>query len=180
VKQSPWPWKWRDAEHEHVTEMNMRFTENNMVADGGTNGPFDPVMQPFVDFWSDYAKQADNVTRVFLDGVDDSIDFKAWQRRWLDSVSRSMDAFMRSPAFLQAMKHTMDGINQTKMRIDDVATEVARTANIPMASDISGLFERLHSVEEVILHKLENIEGRLQTIEGKVGIEEGPPEGQQA
>jgi hypothetical protein len=150
-----------------------------MVADSGTNGTFDPVMQPFVDFWSDYAKQADNVTRVFLDGIDDSIDLKAWQRRWLDSVSQSMDAFMRSPAFLQAMKHTMDGVNQTKMRIDDVATEVARTANIPMASDISGLFERLHSVEEVILYKLENIEGRLHAIESKIGTEERPADAKQ-
>src|SRR5687768_2973116 len=122
-----------------------------MAADSETNGTFDPVMQPFVNFWSDYYKQANDVTRVFLDGIDDSINIKALQRRWLDSVSKSMDACMRSPAFLQAMRHTMDSIHQTKMRIDDVATEVARNANIAMASDISGLFERLHSVEEVIL-----------------------------
>jgi hypothetical protein len=143
--------------------------ELNMAADSGTNGSFDPTFQPFVDFWSDYFKQANDVTRVFLDGIDDSIDLKAWQRRWLDSVSKSMDAYMRSPAFLQAMKHNMDSINQTKMRIDDVLTEVARNANIPMASDISGLFERLHSVEETILRRLAHIDERLTTIEQNIG-----------
>ena len=140
-----------------------------MVADSETNGTFDPAMQPFADFWSDYFKQANDVTRVFLDGIDDSIDLKAWQRRWLDSVSKSMDAYMRSPAFLQAMKHNMDSINQTKMRIDDALTEVARNANIPMASDISGLFERVHSVEETILRRLAHIDERLATIEQNIG-----------
>jgi hypothetical protein len=140
-----------------------------MVADSGTNGTFDPVMQPFVNFWSDYFKQANDVTRVFLDGIDDGIDLKAWQRRWLDSVSKSMDAFMRSPTFLYAMKHTMDSINQTKMRLDDVAMEVARNANLPMASDISGLFERLHSVEEAIFRRLGHVEERLTAIEQNIG-----------
>jgi hypothetical protein len=41
-----------------------------------------------------------------------------------------------------------------------------------MASDISGLFERLHSVEEVILSRLGRIEERLQTIEERVGAEQ--------
>jgi hypothetical protein len=126
-------------------------------------------MQPFVDLWSDYFNQANDAARVFLDGIDDSIDLKAWQRRWLDSVSKSMDAFMRSPTFLQAMKHNMDVINQTKMRFDDVATEVARNSNIPMASDISGLFERLHSVEEAILRRLGRIDERLTAIEQNIG-----------
>jgi hypothetical protein len=140
-----------------------------MAADSRTNGSFDPVMQPFVDLWSDYFNQANDAARVFLDGIDDSIDLKAWQRRWLDSVSKSMDAFMRSPTFLQAMKHNMDVINQTKMRFDDVATEVARNSNIPMASDISGLFERLHSVEEAILRRLGRIDERLTAIEQNIG-----------
>jgi hypothetical protein len=143
-----------------------------MAADGNTNGTFDPVMQPFVDLWSDCFKQANDATRIFLDGIDDSTDLKAWQRRWLDSVSKSLDAYMRSPAFLQAMKHNMDVVTQTKLRLDDVATEVARNSNIPMASDISGLFERLHSVEEIILHKLDHVEARLKSIESKIGIEE--------
>ena len=161
-----------------------------MAADSKTNGMFDPIMQPFVDLWSDYFKQANDVTRVFLDGIDDSIDLKAWQRRCLDSVSKSLDAYMRSPAFLQAMKHNMDSINHAKQRFDDVATEIARNANIPTANDISGLFERLHCrcdekhihtaghnndhmgqqirIDEELLSRLGRIEERLQKIEKQI------------
>ena len=158
-----------------------------MQGDRETNGKFDPVVRPFVDLWSDYVKQANDATREFLDGIDDSADIKTWQRRWLNAVSKSMDAYMRSPVFLHAMKHNTDTIVNAKQRADDVTTEIARNANIPTASDISGLFERLHCrceekhihtagetnglvdrlnrAEEVILSRLGRIDERLQALE---------------
>jgi len=136
------------------------------------NGRFDPVVQPFVDLWSEYLMQANHATRDFLDGIDDGTDAKTWQRRWFDAVSKSMDAYMRSPAFLHTVKQNTDAAIRFKRHADDVATEFARNANIPTAGDISGLFERLHSVEEVILSRLGRIEERLQSIEERTGVTE--------
>jgi hypothetical protein len=130
---------------------------------------FDPVTQPFVDFWSGYIKQANDTTRELLDGINGNADVKTWQRRWYDTVSKSMDAYMRSPLFLQAMKQNTDAMIKAKQQADDLAAEIARNANIPTASDISGLFERIHSVEEVILNRLGRIEGRLEAIEQQIG-----------
>lgn len=134
---------------------------------------FDPVVQPFVDFWSNYINQANDSTRELLEGINGNADVKSWQRRWLDTVSKSIDAYLRSPAFLQAMKQNTDLIVKSKRQADDVATEIARNANIPTASDISGLFERLHSIEEVILGRLGRIEDRLKTIEEQVAMGQG-------
>jgi hypothetical protein len=134
-----------------------------------TSAKVDPIVQPFVDFWSSYIKQANDATREMLQGVNGHADVKTWQRRWFDSVSKSMDAYMRSPAFLQAMKQNADLVIKAKRQADDLATEFARNANIPTAGDISGLFERLHSVEETILGRLGRIEDRLKTIEQQVG-----------
>ena len=140
-----------------------------MSDEASANGQFDPIMQPFVDLWSSYVKQADDATRELLEGLDGNVDVKTWQRRWYDAVSRSMDAYMRSPLFLQAVKQNTDAMIKTKQHADDLATEFARNANIPTAGNISGLFERLHSVEEVILHRLGRIEQRLETIEQQSG-----------
>jgi hypothetical protein len=129
----------------------------------------DPIVQPFVDFWSNYINQANDTTRELLEGINGNSDVKAWQRLWFDAVSKSMDAYMRSPMFLQAMKQNTDFVVKAKRQADDLATEFARNANIPTASDISGLFERLHSVEEVILGRLSRIEDRLKAIEQQVG-----------
>jgi hypothetical protein len=104
-----------------------------------------------------------------LDGVNGNADVKTWQRRWYDAVSTSIDAYMRSPMFLQAMKQNTDTLVKAKQQADDLATEFARNANIPTASDISGLFERLHSIEEVILNRLGSIEEKLGTIEQQIG-----------
>jgi hypothetical protein len=131
---------------------------------------FDPVIQPFIDFWSGYIKQANDTTRELFEGINGHADVKTWQRRWSDTVSKSMDAYMRSPMFLQAMKQSIDEMIKAKQQTDDPVTEIARNANIPTASDISGLFERLHSVEEVILSRLGRIEERLATIEQHVGM----------
>jgi hypothetical protein len=143
-----------------------------MSTERPTNLAFDPVIQPFVDFWSGYIQQANDTTRELLEGINGNADVKTWQRRWYDAISKSMDAYMRSPAFLQAMKQNTDAMIKVKQQADDLATEFARNANIPTAGDISGLFERLHSVEEVILNRLGRIEERLGTIEKQIGAGE--------
>ena len=140
-----------------------------MAGGSKTNGAFDPVMQPFVDFWSDYVQQSNDATREFLDGIDDQADIKSFQRRWFDTVSKSAEAYMRSPAFLQFMKQNTDAAIKLKRQADDLANEIARNANIPTAGDISGLFERLHSVEETILGRLGRIDERLESIEERIG-----------
>jgi hypothetical protein len=148
-----------------------------MSTERPANLAFDPVIQPFVDFWSGYVKQANDTTRDLLAGINGNADVKTWQRRWYDAVSKSMDAYMRSPAFLQAMKQNLDAVIKVKQQTDDLACEIARNANIPTAGDISGLFERLHSVEEVILNRLGTIEERLGKIEQQIGA--GQPLGSQ-
>jgi uncharacterized protein YdiU (UPF0061 family) len=136
-----------------------------MSNNGETKMTIEPVMQPFVDFWSNYMQQANDATRELFDGFEDGAQFKNWQRRWMDAVSQSADAYMRTPAFLEAMKHNTNAAVKFKRQADDWANEMARNANIPTTGDISGLFERMHSVEETILKRLARIDERLESIE---------------
>lgn len=126
---------------------------------------YDPVFRPFADVWSEYIQQANDATREMLDGYDDGAELKSWQRRWMNAIGESMEAYMRTPAFLETMKQNTDMAVKFKRQIDDWTSEAARNANLPTASDISGLFERLHSVEEVILKRLERIDERLTALE---------------
>ena len=128
----------------------------------------DPVTQPFVDFWQSYFQQTEQATRAVFQQFNGNTDLDSWKRQWLEALSRSMDAYMRSPAFLAAMKHNLDTATQTKAHTNDVALEVARNTGVPTASDISGLFERLHSVEDTILSRLNEFQERLDKIDGKL------------
>lgn len=146
-----------------------------MSNDAKASGGFDAVVQPYINFWSDYIRQTNDVTRELLEGMNGNSDARSWQRRWFSVVSESMDAFLRSPAFLQAMKQNTDMVIKVKQQADDVAAEFARNANIPTANDISGLFERLHSVEEGVVVRLSRIEQRLDELTQRMNA--GQPAG---
>ena len=62
-----------------------------------TNISLDPMVQPFVDFWASYIKQANENTRQWVENVDGAADAKSWQRRWSEAMSRSMDAYSAEP-----------------------------------------------------------------------------------
>ncbi len=127
-----------------------------------------PLLQPYVAFWTDWAEKANETTRRLVEGAQNGADPKAWQRRWMEAVSRSIDAYLRSPLFLNAMKGMMDAAIKTKMNVDDLQKEFASNANIPTASDVSGLFERLRCVEELILTRMGEMSERLGTIEERL------------
>jgi hypothetical protein len=127
-----------------------------------------PLFQPYVAFWADWVEKANETTQRVVEGAQNGADPKAWQRRWMEAVSKSIDAYLRSPMFLNAMKGMMDAAVKTKMNVDDLQKEFARNANIPTASDVSGLFERLRGVEELVLQRLGEISDRLVAIEQRL------------
>lgn len=139
-------------------------------ADSPTNGQptADPIWQPFSEFWNRWVEKSDEVTRQWTQQVLRQDKLEEWRRHWLEAVSQSCEAYMRSPAFLEAMKHQADATVKMKAQVNDVAREAARNLDIPTAGDISGLFERVHSVEETLISRLERIEEKLARIDEKL------------
>lgn len=132
----------------------------------------DSYVQPYLEFWTGCFNRTAESARQLLENANGGPDPRDLQQRWLEAVTRSLDAYMRSPMFLNAMKQNIDAAVKTKMQADDVSRELARNANVPTASDIAGLFERLRSVEDVILSRLTEIEARLDAA-GTGPAEEG-------
>jgi len=89
------------------------------------------------------------------------------QRNWLDAVSRSLDDFMRTPTFLELLRNNLKAVTDLKGLQDQVVQDTARHFGLPLAADITGLFERLHSAEQNIINRLQVIEDRLNAIDTK-------------
>lgn len=128
---------------------------------------------PFAELWSGYLEQADAQGKALLECLQDLGDPQKMQRRWLEIMSRSLDSYMRSPAFLEAMKRNIKAMTDLKAFQDQLIQDFAHHVGIPLASDIYGLFERLYSVEHMILGRLKSIEGRLGALESKLGGDQG-------
>jgi hypothetical protein len=132
------------------------------------NSPVSDSALPFAAFWSNYLEQADAQGKAMLEYFQAMGDPQQMQKRWLDTLSRTLDSYMRSPAFLEAMQRNLKAMTDLKALQDQMVQDAARHVGVPLASDIYGLFERLHSVEQTILAQLKAIEWRLKAIETRL------------
>ena len=118
-------------------------------------------------FWTQWLEQSTRGTQALLEAMQSAGDPQQLHRHWLDAVSRSLDEFMRTPTFLQLVGNNLKAVTDLKGMQDQVIQDTARHFGLPMAADITGLFERLHSTEQNIINRLQAIEERLKAIETK-------------
>jgi hypothetical protein len=138
----------------------------------GNPSSADPTF-PFAELWNSYFQQADVQSKAILESLQAVGDPQKLQRRWLDALSRTLDSYMRSPAFLEASQRNLKAMTDLKAFQDQVVQYIARFIGLPLAGDIFGLFERLYSVEHTILARLKAIESRLAEVEAKLGADQG-------
>ncbi|QEH35157.1 hypothetical protein OJF2_37020 [Aquisphaera giovannonii] len=135
------------------------------------NGPATPApADPFSEvasFWARWLEQSSRGTQALLEAFQAAGDPQQVQQRWLDAFSKGAESFMRSPAYLDLMKNTLRGVVELKVMQDQAISDFASQFGLPLAADIKGLFERLHSTEQTILRRLDAIEERIRAIEPK-------------
>jgi len=102
-----------------------------------------------------------------LKQVKEGFDPLALRRRWLDTLAESLDAYMRTPVFLESMRGGLQAVSEHKRTTEDLAQEAAREMGIPRMPDVSGLFERLQIGQEAIQARLRAIEQRLERLENR-------------
>jgi len=122
---------------------------------------------PIAQFWADWLSRSNEQTRVLLEVMQPAADAQEVQRRWLDALSQSLDAFMRTPAFQEVMQRNLKTVIDFKTLQDQFLQDCAHRAGVPTAADITGLFERLNSVERAILSRLIVLDERLKNLEAK-------------
>ena len=83
----------------------------------------------------------------------------------LESLSQSLDGFMRTPAFLEVLKQSLKRMIDLKQMQDQMSQSVAQQTGLPLAADLTGVFERVHSAEQTILKQLAKLDDRLKAIE---------------
>ena len=128
--------------------------------------PVDPASM-MASFWAQWLEQSSRGTQALLEAMQVAGDPQNLQRRWLDAVSRSLEDFMRTPAFMEIIKNNMKAVTDIKSFQDSIVQDTARQLGVPLTADITGLFERLHSTENTILKQLQAIEERLKAIENR-------------
>jgi hypothetical protein len=132
----------------------------------------DPTAALF-SFWAQWMEQSARGTQAIIEAMQSVGDPQKLQRNWLDPIARSIDEFMRTPVFLEAMKRNLKATTDLKRLQDQVVQDGARQLGQPLAADITGLFDRLQSTEQTIIGRLQAIEEKLKAVEEKVNSSPG-------
>jgi hypothetical protein len=136
------------------------------------NNNFKPVAGPtdgLATLWAQCFELSDRQARSAWEVMQKVCDPQQMQRRWLDAVAQSVENFMRTPAFMEAVKQNLKMMTDLKVFQDQLVKGAARQFGIPLADDISGLFERLNSIERAVLTRLGAVDSRLKAVEATLG-----------
>jgi len=131
--------------------------------EGGSSAA-DPA-RDFLEFWKNYFEQTAIQTRILLEGMQGGKSLDQLHAQGLESLSQSLDGFMRTPAFLEVLKQSLKRMIDLKQMQDQVGQSVAPQSGLPLGADVTGVFERVHSAEQTILARLAKLDDRLKAIE---------------
>ena len=95
------------------------------------------------------------------------------------AMTKSIEAYMRTPAFLESMRRNAEAMTATKVTSELAKREFARQSGMPHIEDISGLYDRLETAHEVLLGRLQSIEDRLEAIDKKLNSKSNKSSGKQ-
>src|SRR5512135_211840 len=143
--------------------------EGSAMSDNGENKTVADAATAAAAFWTQWLEQSSRSTQTLLEAMQATGDPKKVHQHWLDAVAQSLENFMRTPAFLEAMKQNLKVVTDLKGLQNQIVQGTARELGMPLADDITGLFERLNSVEQKILTRLGALDSQLSTVEAKLG-----------
>ncbi len=141
-------------------------------SEGGSSAA-DPA-RDFLEFWTNYFEQTAIQTRILLEGMQGGKPLDQLHTQGLESLSQSLDGFMRTPAFLEVLKQSLKRMIDLKQMQDQMSQSIAQQTGLPLAADVRGVFERVHSAEQSILARLAMLDDRLKAIEKT--LNSGPAE----
>ncbi|GMU37258.1 MAG: hypothetical protein KJ057_06575 [Phycisphaerae bacterium] len=91
------------------------------------------------------------------------------QQTFLEAWTKGMDQYMRSEAFLQMMKKSMENALAMRQQLDEFLRKTLHGAQAPSRADTSDLMQFLHTFEDRVLDQLAALSKRVDDLEGGAG-----------
>lgn len=98
--------------------------------------------------------------------------FEQMRTAFFDVLSRQAEEFMRSEAFLNTMKQSMDGALVFRKQINDFVAKGLESSQMPSTTDVEEIVRLVRNMEQRITDKMDDLSYRLEQLEGS-GPEKG-------
>jgi len=124
---------------------------------------------PFSTFWTDWMSQMSGLGVVPPSGPSREDVLKQMRQAFFDACAKHCDEFMRSEAFLDAMKRSFDGALAFKQQLNEFLTRALHEGQAPARSDTDSIMLVLRSFEERVLERIDALGQRVTALEAHVG-----------
>ena len=96
---------------------------------------------------------------------------------FFNTVSEQVDEFMRSEAYLKAMKQMLDTGLKFQKQYQNAMDEFRHSTGGVAGTDVDAIMRMLHRLETRILDRLEDMESRLGELKGRMDSSGNPMAG---
>lgn len=123
--------------------------------------------EAFTKFWTDMFARMTPPGGAGMPFAPPSPEETAKQMRqaMFDSWAKHCEDFMRSDAFLDAMKKSMDGALAFRQKLNDFLTKTLQETQIPARSDVESILLAVRRMEEKVLDRVESLTQRVEELE---------------
>lgn len=94
---------------------------------------------------------------------------------FFDAWSKYCDEFMRSEPFLQMMRQSMQNSLAFRQQVNQFLSRSLSNAQMPNRSDTEDILRMLHSVEDRVLDRLDDLVRRVELLERSAAAPPAPP-----
>lgn len=135
----------------------------------GFNNHGSKQADPFSAFWADLMSRMS--TAGFGQPAPSPQDemFRQMRQAFFDAWGQYCEEFMRSPAFLEALKKTMDNALAFRQQLNEFLTRSLHEGQAPARADTDSILLVVRSLEERVLNRVEELSERVDALADKVG-----------
>ena len=134
------------------------------------DGSIPPTTDPFSQFWGDMMSRMSPGASPQASAFQPSANLrdeaaKQMRRAFLDAWAQHCEEFMRSDAFLAAMKQSMDGALEFRRQMNEFLTKALGESQMPARSDTDAILQAVRSFEGKVLDQLAALQARVGKLE---------------
>ena len=130
---------------------------------------------PFSRFWLDLMSKMSGSAFAAPSAPTQEETMKRMRQASFDAWAKHCDEFLRSDAFLDVLKKSMDSALAFKQELNEFMTKALHEQQMPTRGDTDSLMIVLRSMESRVLERIDRLSQRVEAVESAVSAAPSAP-----
>ena len=136
--------------------------------DSYSNKDAGATSDPFSRFWLDLMSKMSGTPFAPTGAPMQDDTMKRMRQAFFDAWAKHCDEFLRSDAFLDVLKKSMDSALAFKQELNEFLTKALHEQQMPARSDTDSIMLVLRSMEDRVLERIDRLSRRVDSVESSV------------